>query len=201
MDHGRKDWFPARMSRSASAFLFLCALGLVSLAALAGGAIIAPMISEGSKFKQDEFVALVGIVFTMASLIVALFGVLSYFQSSDAFKRIAILETELLWSKQDVISTKVFHRLLAKIRFLPVTDDGIPTGSLSHLYTLASSQDESVEYNDRHVETALLELYNAGGLEIIEQIHSTILELGPHGHSYTKLARHCAVYIPIFRGQ
>ena len=176
---------------------------------VASGAIIVFLVwsfkgahDETNRLGTKEFIAMIGILFTFSSLVIALFGIINYFQSAESLKRLADLEIDIQYSSRELIVMQVFLMFLSNAKIMKTTQNSkkvIPY--MLHLYRIADTkdvtQDDSTAINQ--LNTSFIEIINNGGLESGEQILDILKKPSLHRSEYTVCIARLKYYVERYR--
>ena len=125
------------------------------------------------EFKAQEFVVVIGMLFTFSSLIIALFGFINYFQSAEGLRRLTELELGFRSNARELIVMRVFVLFVSNVKVRKTIQDMRIAGSfLLHCFQIADSKD--VEATDSEgifeIEVSFLEILKMGGLTACKEL-------------------------------
>jgi hypothetical protein len=126
-----------------------------------------------AQFDPEAFVIIVGILFTFASLIVSLFGIINYFQSADALRRLTELEVGFSLNAREVIVMKVFLTFLSNRSIMTIFQNTKMVNNLIvHLYNIADSKDLEFDNNQSifEIEVSFVEILKIAGLNVCKEM-------------------------------
>ena len=117
--------------------------------------------------STQGFVIAIGALFTFASLILALFGIVNYFHSSETLRRFSEVEFELRASLRERIVMRTFMSLLSIPGIVGRIGNMVPSGVwLVHLIRIAFSKDVPPDGpDDFELGVTFIQIMNAGGLD------------------------------------
>lgn len=160
---------------------------------LSGMAIVALVYRPGFVTEKIDFAGYAGmlaILFTFATMIVGLFGIINYFHANEAYRTLCSVEKELLWSQEDIIVNRTFSSLLRRIPTSPRPNNYASGRIIAYSYEVAASVDIDQRPDDlAGLRFALLELYQCGGLGMLNAVVGTFEGLPAHKGRYRRTLR------------
>lgn len=168
--------------------LTLCIVGLVAYGSWSEVCIfIAPDAQVAAGSARDW--GRTEVLFTFASLVVALFGIVSFFQNGEALRKLVSVEQELLWSKRELLVGRMHSRFLAQLCSTRIVDGRSVGLLMAHCYRIADtldSDDRAESYWDE-VAVSIYELFKLGGRPYLQGIVEEMRCTAPLRHGYTRM--------------
>jgi hypothetical protein len=135
----------------------------------------------------EKFILLIGILFTFATLIITLFGIVNYFQSSEGHKRLNEIEIYYKQNAREMVVMRLFLVIISDsyvMRFLQ--RENIAGKLLIHIYKIVDSKDISFDDIDSNfeIEVTFIEIMKMCGLRLCSQIFRIIDSHSFHRNEY-----------------
>ena len=144
-------------------------------------------ISNAGDIGVSKLIIVIGMLYTFASLTVALFGIINYFQSTDVLKRITELEIDFQSSARDLRVMRTMMLLMENRKIRSALRDSEVAGKfILHCFSLADSMgmrdgDEQVR---EELESAFTEMLNSAGENVCEEICGVFESLSNYRENY-----------------
>lgn len=153
-------------------------------------------VSSTDGLDIQQLIIIIGVLFTFASLIIALFGIINYFQSSEGLKRLTELELNFRYNSREILVMRIFLLFLSNNKIMKTLQDTTIVGPfLIHCFKIADSKDITMQDSESvfDIEVSFIELLKcSGGLNVCQEILKTLESLGILRNDY-------ATSIAIFR--
>ena len=144
-------------------------------------------ISNAGDIGVSKLIIVIGMLYTFASLTVALFGIINYFQSTDVLKRITELEIDFQSSARDLHVMRTMMLLMENRKIRSALRDSKVAGNfILHCFSLADSMGmrDGDEQGREELESAFTEMLNSAGENVCEEICGVFESLSNYRENY-----------------
>jgi hypothetical protein len=137
--------------------------------------------------NAQGFIVVIGVLYTFASLIIGLFGIINYFQSSEALRRLTELEIEFRHNARELVVMRVFVLFLSNAKIMKTVQNTKIAGSfMIHCFRVADSKDMTPDDGEGifDLQVSFLEILKLGGVGVCSEILNILEGSGAHRKEY-----------------
>lgn len=130
--------------------------------------------------KVQDLATILGVMFTFATIVIAIFGFFNYFQTAETIKRLNEIESVFNYGHDEVVINKIMTNFICKTKKISLVfaNSQHSSKALLHCYNIANSIDLCEENTGKvnDLKTDFLEIYKLAGPQALEEVRITLLQ-------------------------